>query len=443
MHYIQSCKRLDSVSRSLSVWREQYAAFVARNPNTPPLESPLERYSASELESIALQRGSVDAGWRSTTEQSAPMRNIPFKKADSVQTCLIDGGRWLLASALCDVMVYDLDDPKDCGKVLIPRHADAPEKQQTADLQVDVLVDAPTLAFNVAISERRWPDAFVQFERLFENENTPLRVHIWRVALEGHCANAQLQAVHLTSFTTARAVVYKIHDCVEVYDWSASSIQEHRKAVLYAWCVHVHLLSHDRLLLFRNNRILLCGIPALEACCLPSSRPLGSNMTPYNSISLPGTRFVRGGPSQLRFNLSTGCTFMSVTDAGIFVVGLSETTSYAHLFHAIENPKNVTDVVLGARKVYIRSYRFATAFSYEAEHTLVGASTMGYHTTPLQKRSVPEKHFAYLGPKMDEISGRIVMAAYPSSLVVCYYSQYDEHRLFAGHRHIATAVCCD
>ena len=165
---------------------------------------------------------------------------------------------------------------------------------------------------------------------------------------------------------------------------------------------------------------------------MPSSRPLGSKIITYNSISLPGTRFVRGGPSQLCSNSSTGCTFISSTDAGIFAVELSGTTSYAHLFHAIEKAEDVTDVLLGARRVYIRSYRFAEAFSYNTEHTQVGASNIGYHTTPLQKRFIPKERIAWLDPKMDETSGRIVMAASSSSLVVFYYSQYDKHKLFTG-----------
>ena len=150
---LQSCKRLDSVSRSLSVWREQYAAFIALNPSTPPLESPLELYSSRELETMVLRCGSVDAGWHSATEDPVSMRIIPFKNADLAETHLVDGGRWLLASGFGIVMVYDLDDPRDEGKILIPRYADAHENLRTTALNVDILTTAPTLTFNLAISQ--------------------------------------------------------------------------------------------------------------------------------------------------------------------------------------------------------------------------------------------------------------------------------------------------
>ena len=152
---LQSCKRLESVSRSLSIWRRQYAAFTALNPSTPPLESPLERYSSLELENIVLQRGSVDIGWHSAMEHPASMRNIPFEDPDSVELHLVEGGRWLLASDMGAVMVYDLEDPKDLGRLLIPRHADVHRNQPTTDLKVDVLADASMLTFHLAIGQYR------------------------------------------------------------------------------------------------------------------------------------------------------------------------------------------------------------------------------------------------------------------------------------------------
>ncbi|KAF7983424.1 hypothetical protein HWV62_21669 [Athelia sp. TMB] len=267
----QSCKRLNSVSTSLSVWRKQYAALKALNPSAPPLESPLEQYSSFELETVVLQRGSVDAGWHSPREDPVSMRVIPFKNADQVKTCLVDGGRWLLASNFGAVMVYDLDNPKDCGTLLIPRYALAHDNQPTTDLNVNILINTSTLAFNLSISQDR-------------------------------------------------------------------------------------------------------------------------------------------------------------RDAGIFAVKLSATTSYARMVHTIEDEEDITDVLVGARRVYIRSYEFAETFSYHVEQD--AGSDNGYCTTPLQERFITKECISHLGPQMDDVSGRIAMAVSSYAIGVFYYSQFDKHKLF-------------
>lgn len=149
----QSCKRLESISRSLSIWRSQYAALIALNPSTPPLESPLERYSSFELEKIVLQRGSVDAGWHSVMEHPVSMRIIPFENVKPVALHLVKGGRWLLASNIGAVVVCDLENSKDPGRLLVPRHPDAHPRQPITDLKVDVLANASTLTFHLAIGQ--------------------------------------------------------------------------------------------------------------------------------------------------------------------------------------------------------------------------------------------------------------------------------------------------
>lgn len=72
--------------------------------------------------------------------------------------------------------------------------------------------------------------------------------------LKGHGADAHLEATHLTSFTTARslmcknvslyglryarAVIYAdLGQCVEIFDWSASNLQELRKTAINEPCV--------------------------------------------------------------------------------------------------------------------------------------------------------------------------------------------------------------
>ncbi|KAF7984645.1 hypothetical protein HWV62_12885 [Athelia sp. TMB] len=278
------------------------------------------------------------------------MRIIPFKKADLAKTRLVDGGRWLLASAFGTVMVYDLDDLRDEGKILIPRYADAHENLRTTALNVDILTSASTLTFNLAITQ----DLPGMVDRL-------------------------------------------------------------------------QLLSHDRVLIFEGNEILLCNIPALETC-IPSSLHPGSIIIPCSSISLPGTKFTRGGPSQLRSSSSMCYEFVSATDAGIFAVKLSGTASSAHMLHAIGDEERVIDVLVGARRVYVRSRQFAEAFSYRTEQ--IGEFGIEYRTTPIRERSVTKESIPYFEPQMDEVSGRIAMAASSYALGVFYYSQFDQYKLF-------------
>ena len=119
---------------------------------------------------------------------------------------------------------------------------------------------------------------------------------------------------------------------------------------------------------------------------------------------------------------------MSCTDAGIFAVELSGTTSYARILHAIEGEDRVTDVLVGARRVYIRRYQVAQAFSYDTEQ--IGVSDIGYHPTPPQERFITKECVPHLQPHMDETSGRIAMAVSSYAIGVFYYSQFDKHKLF-------------
>ncbi|KAF7984644.1 hypothetical protein HWV62_12883 [Athelia sp. TMB] len=374
---------------------------------------------------------------QSATEDPVSMRIIPFKKANLAESHLVEGGRWLLASAFGDVMVYDLDDPRDQGKILIPRYADAHENLRTTALNVNILTTAPTLTFNLAISQDLLGYGYFP-------EDPSLWAHVWRVTLNGHGVDAQLQAVHLTSFKPpgtvssfrsaslygdryARGVIYVgVGACVEIYDWTASNLQEHRKTVIRERCDRLQLLSHDRALILEGNDIFLCDIPALETC-LPSSRHSGSMIIPYSSISLPGTKFIRGGPSQLRSSSSVCYEFVSATDAGVFAVKLSGTASSARVLHAIGDEEDVTNVLVGARRVYIRSHQFAEAFSYRTEQ--MGESGIEYRTTPIRERFITKECIPYFEPQMDEVSGRIVMAASSYAIGVFYYSQFDKYKL--------------
>ncbi|KAF7984634.1 hypothetical protein HWV62_12863 [Athelia sp. TMB] len=111
---------------------------------------------------------------------------------------------------------------------------------------------------------------------------------------------------------------------------------------------------------------------------------------------------------------------------GIFAVRLSDDASYAYMLHAIEDVQGITDVLVGARRVYIRSFDFAETFSYDPRR--ISASDFGNCTTPPQKRFVAKCCIPSLEPKMDDTSGRIAMAASPSTFAVFYYSQYDKDK---------------
>lgn len=117
---------------------------------------------------------------------------------------------------------------------------------------------------------------------------------------------------------------------------------------------------------------------------------------------------------------------MSCTNAGIFEVKLSGNTSHVHTIYAIEDYEEITDVLVGARLVYIQSHGFAETFSYNVEQ--ITASSITYFTTPSMKLFLTGQSISYLEPMMDEASGRIAMAVSPSAVAILYYSQYDKYK---------------
>lgn len=119
--------------------------------------------------------------------------------------------------------------------------------------------------------------------------------------------------------------------------------------------------------------------------------------------------------------------FVSATDAGIFAVKLSGTASSAHILHAIGDEERVTDVLVGARRVYARFRRFAEVFSYRTEQ--ICETGIEYRTTSIRRRFITKECIPYLEPQMDEASGRVVMAASSYAIGVFYYSQFDKYKL--------------
>ncbi|KZP03512.1 hypothetical protein FIBSPDRAFT_470074 [Athelia psychrophila] len=142
------------VSRSLPVWRGQYARYLAANPNSAPLDAPMDSYSPSELEEVVLQRSAVELGWLARVEHPVSTTTIPHAEANRATFHIVEGGRWLLSSIQGSVTVYDLDNPNTPGKLIIPKYARTPILGRvTTNLSVDVLTDTSTLTFNIAIEQ--------------------------------------------------------------------------------------------------------------------------------------------------------------------------------------------------------------------------------------------------------------------------------------------------
>lgn len=114
---------------------------------------------------------------------------------------------------------------------------------------------------------------------------------------------------------------------------------------------------------------------------------------------------------------------------GIFAVSISPNFSSAHMVPAVTVTVNeyddtgVTDVLLGARRIYIRHYEHAELWEYDTDQAVV--HTDGSQQQPISQRAVPKDFAANLRPVMDETSGRVAMAASSSSLSIFYYSLYD------------------
>ncbi|KZP05763.1 hypothetical protein FIBSPDRAFT_1053923 [Athelia psychrophila] len=329
-----SCARLNMVSRSLSVWRGQYARYVAANPNSPPFDAPMDSYSPSELEEVVLQRSAVEQGW--LVEHPVSMITIPHVETSPAILHLVEGGRWLLSSADGTVTAYDLDNPNTTGKLIIPKYAGTPILGQlTTNLSVDVLADTSTLTFNMAISIEQ-----------ADGEHPPWCTYFWQVTMHGRGTGAELRAIHLTSFTTptpfwCQAACLKgqhyarsidsMHSGSfhEIYTWGETNPLEHRKAVMRSKdpLAVIQILPNGRFLGFYRTEIQIYDIPPFKTAPV-SDQYHGPVSTPIYSVLLPGNRLAGNNVSSIVAQPLDTYSLIACTNVGILAVTLSLTTSH-------------------------------------------------------------------------------------------------------------------
>lgn len=115
------------------------------------LETPLESYSAEDLERWVLVRRSADVGWRSDNLKPVRSRWINYRGVGCAH--IVPGGRWLLVgdARRGSVIVYDLDAPQlVTGKPLIP--PDEQDDQAVHRIAFAVDSQSSTLSFTMALS---------------------------------------------------------------------------------------------------------------------------------------------------------------------------------------------------------------------------------------------------------------------------------------------------
>ncbi|KZP15272.1 hypothetical protein FIBSPDRAFT_85036 [Athelia psychrophila] len=424
------------VSRSLSVWRGQYARYMTANPNAAPLDAPMYMYSPTELEEVVLQRSAVDQGWLARAERPVSTTIIPHVEANRATLHIVAGGRWLLSSIQGSITAYDLDSPSAPGKLVIPKPIVG---QATTNLSIDVLTDTSALTFNIAI-EQGSPMNY---------DEPPWWTNFWQVKMHGCGSDAELRAIHLTSFTTPslfRGMVAclsgqhyarsfrstgsgRFH---EIYMWGETNLHEHRKAVMRSTSGNaIRILPNGKLLVFDHTEMQIYDIPPFETVPVWEQNR-GPLATPLYSVLLPGTRIVGGNSSSIVIQPSNAYSLIVCTDAGILAVTLSPTASHVRiLFPLTEEPSyahetHLTDVRMGWRRAYIQYYEDALAVSYDTQQHLVQPTTVVAESCAFRRIMIPNNP----GYKSltDESSGRVVMVKSESSIIIYYYSLYDVYK---------------
>ncbi|KZP06989.1 hypothetical protein FIBSPDRAFT_1053224 [Athelia psychrophila] len=373
------CTRLNIISRSLSVWRGQYARYMTANPNSAPLDAPMDSYPPTELEKAVLQRSAVEQGWLAKMECPVSMITIDIPNAEASRPILhiVEGGRWLLSSIQGSLTAYDLDNPNTPGKLIIPsKYAVIPTPgQATTNLSVDVLTDTSTLTFNIAIEQGSPMD----------DDAPPWWTHFWQVAMHGCGTSAELRAIQLTSFTTpspfwcqaaclrgqhyARSInSMRSGSFHEIYMWGETNPLEHRKAVMRSRdsLSVIQILPNGRFLGFDGTEIEVYDIPPSKTVFV-SDQYHGSVSTPIYSVLLPGNRLASNNISSIVVQSLDNYGLIACTNAGILAVTLSPIASHiSTLFTLPDEPSyahdtQLTDVRVGWRRAYIQYYDSALA----------------------------------------------------------------------------------
>lgn len=303
MNIRKTCKHLSNLSRSLPVWRNQLNLYRAEHRYSPPLEEPLEAYSASDLECWVTMRISADAGWKSNNTK--PTRNRRMTKLTTSAVCLVPGGRWLLVGSRDgSVTAYDLDASTLNGKLLL---------QLEVGLKIDRICigdddGSSILPFTMAISQAG--------QDARSDDQSESMIHIWAVTLAGHGREAYLKASHLRSFQVHDAmdihsVALRKHlfgriirtaqsfiQYIETFDWTKSSSSSHCKFVVCRGGeqYHINLLPGNRLLVFTSQDFAIYNVVPVDAGkeLLPETaryafvQPLWRLSCPHNATPLGG-----------------------------------------------------------------------------------------------------------------------------------------------------------
>lgn len=153
--FVQSCRSLYDASKSRTIWLHLFwqlsDSYVL--PIIPP--RPLETYGATELESMVLQWIPVDYGWSSCSiRQQPPRQRILHNDWPYTPFALIEGGRWLLTTEECGlVLAHDLDSPSlHMGTYVLIRPDDKWDQIHISTLSVCTDRSSSSLAFNLALS---------------------------------------------------------------------------------------------------------------------------------------------------------------------------------------------------------------------------------------------------------------------------------------------------
>ncbi|KAG6846618.1 hypothetical protein H0H93_012817, partial [Arthromyces matolae] len=177
----KTCRYLYDISKTLAVWQRQLRQYLSAHRLTPPLEAPLETFTAPELEDWVSRRVSADAGWKSHNRRPTRIRKIDKSVA---RACLVPGGRWLLiGSGDGAVVAYDLDAHGVQGKLLLH----LPDQRKIESMCVSINHESQKFAFNLAISSN---------PRFFRDDS----IHIWAVTIDGRGHEACLRARPLRFF---------------------------------------------------------------------------------------------------------------------------------------------------------------------------------------------------------------------------------------------------
>ncbi|TFK68085.1 hypothetical protein BDN72DRAFT_64469 [Pluteus cervinus] len=261
LHIRQTSRRLNSISRSTSVWRSVVESVP---PRLLWLERPIKTYSSQELERLFLRRQRAIAGYEALTNGATPRwRTIKVKDPPERKTMdVVPGGRWLLVpNARGSILYYDLDAHDSPAHVLIPKK---PANCLTK-MSIDVDSTCSYLRFNLALVFYflRQPD---------------YRIEVWQVDLvldelgQGIGLRADRQAsfkqeppglcdtLSLLGDNLAFTVFYKAHLAVYtvLVDWRSAKGSHYSKRILYPSSRHsACLLPGNVLMSATSNSIML------------------------------------------------------------------------------------------------------------------------------------------------------------------------------------------